>query len=108
MKKYDLGEDPEITALTNANKAARVQEMKEKEAKMKEALKVSPEQQKVIDDVISKFDKISTEPNMEGVLEWADYLKVFEIIVTLQIRFTITTGDSMKDARRAHLEAGNK
>ena len=43
MKKFDLGEDPEINALTNANKAARVQEMKEKEAKMKEALKVNPE-----------------------------------------------------------------
>jgi len=39
-----LTDDPEITALTNANKAARVQEMKDKEAKMKEALKVNPEQ----------------------------------------------------------------
>ena len=75
---------------------------------MKSELKVTPDEQKKIDDMLASAGTIDPTPDSEGLLGWAEYIKLFKVIVALQVRYSIETKNQMADARRAHLESGNK
>ncbi len=108
IKQFSLDKDPEILAQSNAIKASRIEEGKKKEEDLKKQLKVSDEDQKSIDDLIASSDTIDVTVGQDGMLDWAEYLKLFKLIVTLQVRYTIQTKAKMAEVRRAHLEKGDK
>lgn len=108
IKQFGLDKDPEIMAQANAIKASRIEAGKKKEEDLKKQLKVSDEDQKNIDALIASSDKIDVTVGQDGMLAWAEYVKLFKLIVTLQVRYTIQTKAEMATPRRAFLEKGDK
>ena len=51
--------------------------------RMMEELKATPEQQVEIDELIGQQQPINLRPNLEGVLDWSEYMKLFRVICTL-------------------------
>ena len=83
--------------------------LKENEEKQKEFLKVDPEQMKKIEDLVAELGE-TIDPKVDdfGLLAWAEYLKVFKIIITMQLRRSLEIQSEMKEARRVHVESGDK
>ena len=91
QKNWDLDNDPDVLAAKNANQAKK-QDFKQKaksEAidKMRGALKVTPEQQAEIDELIAAQGPVNVAPNSEGTLDKTEFMKLFQLICTLQVRY---------------------
>ncbi len=101
--------DPDVLAHQEDVKVYHMAYMKENETKQKEMLKVDPEQMKQIEEEIAKSgETIDPKVNDFGLLAWAEYLKVFRIVITMQLRRQLEIQTEMKDARRVHVESGDK
>jgi len=109
-KKYNLNDDPEINAIKNAHKQKREDSKKSKAEDMKKGLLNSLPAgtlQEIKDEIASKGE-INKTNTMDGMLDPNEFWKVFEIMVTLQIRFAHRITHEKAAERRALLKAGQK
>lgn len=88
--------------------ASREQMVKEKQEKMMEEIKVNPEQKEEVDEVCDEAGEIDVTPDISGNLAFDEYLKIFRIVVILQVRFLKRIDDEYKLTRRAALESGDQ
>ena len=58
--------------------------------------------------VCSEVGSINSTPEMSGNLAFDEYLKIFRIVVILQVRFLKRIDDEYKLERRAALEESNQ
>jgi len=82
--------------------------VKDKQAKMMEEIKLSPEQRVEVDEVCDSVGDIDVTPDLQGNLAFDEYLKVFRIVVVLQVRFLKRIDDEHKLTRRAALQSGDQ
>ena len=111
QKKHGLEnieDDEELKTMQDANKARRQNMQKEKKQAARDALKLDPDQLAGVEEACNAAGEINTEPNMEGILNWEDFMKVFQVIVKLQIKTAVEIQNKHKDARREALGAGDK
>lgn len=75
---------------------------------MMEEIKVNPEQTEEVKEVCKEAGEIDSTPDLEGLLAFDEYLKIFRIVVILQVRFLKRIDDEHKLERRAALEVGDQ
>lgn len=99
VNEYKLDDDPDVKAL-RASQLQIKQKMKEK---MEAAMKLSPEQEKMIQAAVESAGPIKplTEHN---VLEFNDHIKVQSVISKMGILIMETKNVAFKTERRALLE----
>ena len=73
-----------------------------------EELKVKPEEEEEVKEVCAEVGSIDSTPDIAGLLNFDEYLKIFKVIVTLQVRFLKRIDDEHKLQRRAALEANDQ
>lgn len=105
--EYDLENDDEVKQCKNLNLASREAMVKEKQEKMMEELKLEPDQQEELKEVCAEVGDVDATPDDSGDLKFDQYLKIFKIVVILQIRFLKKIDDESKLERRAALEASD-
>ena len=69
-----------------------------------EALQLKPEDEEELKQVCTEVGSIEATPDMSGNLPFDQYLKIFKIVVILQVRFLKRIDDEYKLERRAALE----
>ena len=74
---------------------------------MNASLKVSDEEEVEVKQVCKEAGDIDITPSMDECLNFDEYLKIFSIIVALQIRFCSRLDKASRDERRAILAAGD-
>ena len=82
-------------------KANRNQNVADNQAKLSESL--TDQQRLEVDQLCDAAGQIDTTPDLEGNLAFDAYLKVFRIIVALQVRCNKRIDDQHKLTRRAAL-----
>ena len=81
--------------------------LKENQENQKKEIRVDPEQIKQMEDFMKK-ENIAPKLDDTGRLAWEDYLKMFKVIITFQLRNTLAIHDEMKEERREFVKTGNK
>ena len=106
--EFDLENDEKVKYAKSVNLASREQLVKIKTEKMMEEIKVNPEQTEEVKEVCKEAGEIDSTPDLEGLLAFDEYLKIFRIVVILQVRFLKRIDDEHKLERRAALEVGDQ
>ena len=88
--------------------ANREQHKKDKENEYKQQMQLTPEQNKELREMCEAAVTVNGEPEINGLLAFEEYLKLFKIIVTLQCRYTIQNSEASKAARRAAMANSDK
>ena len=79
----------------------REQMKKNQENEYKQQMQLTPEQNKELKEMCEAAVAVNGEPEINGLMAFEEYLKLFKIIVTLQCRYTIQNSEANKAARRA-------
>ena len=66
------------------------------------------EQKKQVIEACKASPNVDSTPELNGLMAFDEYMKVFSIIVALQIRFTIEINDDNRDERQDALENDDK
>ena len=75
---------------------------------MMQELELKAEDMEELKQVCSEVGSIDVTPDISGDLLFEQYLKIFRIVVILQVRFLKRIDDEYKLERRAALEEGNQ
>lgn len=70
--------------------------VKQKKEAMMEELKLKPEEIEELKEVSTEVGSVDGTPNMDGNLKFDEYLKIFRIVVILQVRFLKRIDDEHK------------
>ena len=90
MNEYpDLDDDEDVVAREKFALAEREKLKKEEATKFKQSLKLTEEQEKEVQELCKASVTVDGTPELNGLLAFEEYIKLFSLIVTLQIRFTI-------------------
>lgn len=73
-----------------------------------EEVKVNPEQEEEVKEVLKEVGEVDATPSLDGNLEFEEYLKIFRAVVILQVRFLKRIDDEHKIVRRSALESGDQ
>ena len=99
INSYNLEEDPDVKALKNANAGAKMQAKQ----KMEEAMKLKPEQEKMIATAVEQAGPIKPL-NQSNTLEFDDHVKIQSVISKMGILIMETKNVTFKTERRKLLE----
>lgn len=109
MNEYpDLDDDEDVVAREKFALAEREKLKKEEANKFKQSLKLTEEQEKEVQELCKASVTVDGTPELNGLLAFEEYIKLFSLIVTLQIRFTIQISEENKEARREALANDDK
>lgn len=75
---------------------------------MKESLKLQGEELDEVKALITAAGPIDVTPDMYGVIPFEQYLKIFSVVVTMQVRKVARHENENKEERRALLESGDQ
>lgn len=75
---------------------------------MQAQLKINEEEKKEVQKACEEAESIDLTPDAKsGHLVFSEYLKVFSIVLTLQVRLSLRVDEAHRQKRRALLAAGN-
>ena len=109
MNEYtDLEDDEDVKERESFALAERERLKKEDMEKQRQELQLTEEQNKQVIEACKASPNVDSTPELNGLMAFDEYMKVFSIIVALQIRFTIEINEDNRDERQDALENDDK
>ena len=106
--EMNIDDDDEIKMLKNMIKAEREKLAGEKKEKLRQSLLLQGEQREEIKQKLEEAGPIDTTPTVSGVIETEEYMKIFKIMIGLQILFMTRVDEDNKVQRKAALGGSNQ
>lgn len=101
LKEFDLENDEEVKAVKFAGKQQREQMMQEEKKK----LALEPADMEIVTKSCEEAGELDLTPDLTGTMKFESYLKIFEVVVRLQVSMLKKIEDEAKEERKTYLES---
>ena len=105
VAEHDLDNDNDVKELKNMIMGEREKITKAKEDKIKAVLKLDPADQEEVEKAFKDAGPIDVSTGFGGAIQVQEFLKIFKLLVMLQIRFNKRHEDKYKKQRKAALKS---
>lgn len=104
VRQYDLENDEDIKAVKFSGQQAREKIVEEEKKKMQ----LQGEDAETVKKACEELGEIDLSTDLTGTISFESYLKIFELIVKLQVGILHDIEQKAKEERRPFLENGDQ